>query len=215
MSTMWILVCDSAKARFFEVRGDDAAWQLLAEVFHEGSRRKAAVIEGDRSGSRSPQGGSVHHNALAPASSPKDVEKQHFAHELAKTLDEAKRSSRFRDWVLVAPPHFVGLVVRELTPELEKSLLTKVDKDFNHLERARAEGQTRRRRSAKARPTGPHSKQRRVRAVTASARPPVLRTTADGQSRSARIARALRARPLRAHTRSRVAGGHGAEASAQ
>jgi protein required for attachment to host cells len=131
---MWILVCDSAKARFFEVRGGDAPWQLLTEVFHEGSRSKAASLEGDRSGSRSSQGRSVHHNALAPASSPKDVEKQHFAHELARTLDEAQRSSRFRAWVLVAPPHFVGLIERELTPELEKSLLTKVDKDLNHLD---------------------------------------------------------------------------------
>ena len=134
MSTMWILVCDSAKARFFEVRGDDAAWQLLAEVFHEGSRSKAAALEGERAGSRSSQGRSVHHNALAPASSPKDVEKQHFAHELAKTLDEAHRTSRFHHWVLVAPPHFVGLLERELTHGLDKSLLAKVDKDFNHLD---------------------------------------------------------------------------------
>ncbi len=134
MSTMWILVCDSSKARFFEVRNGDVPWHLLTEVFHEGSRSKAAILEGDRSGSRSSQGRSVHHNALAPASSPKDVEKQHFAHELAKTLDQAQRSSRFHHWVLVAPPHFVGLIERELTPELEKSLLTKVNKDFNHLD---------------------------------------------------------------------------------
>jgi protein required for attachment to host cells len=134
MSTMWILVCDSSKARFFEAPSGDAPWHLLTEVFHEGSRSKAAVLEGDRSGSRSSQGRSVHHNALAPASSPKDVEKQHFAHELAKTLDEARRSSRFHHWALVAPPHFVGLIERELTPELEKSLLTRVNKDFNHLD---------------------------------------------------------------------------------
>jgi protein required for attachment to host cells len=75
----------------------------------------------------------VHHNALAPASSPKEVEKDGFAHTLATTLDQAMRSARFRKWVLVAPPHFLGLMRRELTSELEKHLLTTVDKDLNDL----------------------------------------------------------------------------------
>jgi protein required for attachment to host cells len=75
----------------------------------------------------------VHHNALAPASSPKEVEKQGFAHTLATTLDQAIRSARFRKWLLVAPPHFLGLMRKELTSELVKHLLTTVDKDFNDL----------------------------------------------------------------------------------
>jgi protein required for attachment to host cells len=43
------------------------------------------------------------------------------------------RSARFRKWVLVAPPHFLGLMREELTSELEKHLLTTVNKDFNDL----------------------------------------------------------------------------------
>jgi len=43
------------------------------------------------------------------------------------------RSARFRKWVLVAPPHFLGLMRKRLTSELEKHLLTTVDKDFNDL----------------------------------------------------------------------------------
>jgi protein required for attachment to host cells len=75
----------------------------------------------------------VHHNALAPASSPKEVEKNGFAHTLAATLDQAMRSGRLRKRVLVAPPHFLGLMRKELMSELEKHLLTTVDKDFNDL----------------------------------------------------------------------------------
>jgi protein required for attachment to host cells len=43
------------------------------------------------------------------------------------------RSARFRKWLLVAPPHFVGLMRKELTSELARHLLTTVDKDFNDL----------------------------------------------------------------------------------
>jgi protein required for attachment to host cells len=76
----------------------------------------------------------VHHNALAPASSPKEVEKGHFVHTLATMLDQALRSRRFHRWVLVAPPHLVGMLRKGATPELEKHLMATVDKDLTHVD---------------------------------------------------------------------------------
>jgi protein required for attachment to host cells len=133
VNNVWVLVCDAAKARVFEIRDGDPTWHAIELVLHEGSRSKASELVGGRSGTRSSEGRSVHHNALAPASSPKEVEKDGFAHTLAKTLDQAMRSARFRKWVLVAPPHFLGLMKEKLTSELEKHLLTTLDKDFNNL----------------------------------------------------------------------------------
>jgi protein required for attachment to host cells len=75
----------------------------------------------------------VHHNAFAPASSPKEVEKGHFVHSLAMMLDQAMRSRRFDRLVLVAPPHVLGMLKKELTPELGKHLLGTVGKNLNHL----------------------------------------------------------------------------------
>jgi protein required for attachment to host cells len=134
MNTVWILVCDSAKGRLFEARDGTAAWTLLETMTHEESRSKASALASDRSGSSSSQGPSVHHNALAPASAPKEVEKAAFAHSLGRTLDEGMRSRRFHGWVLVAPPHFVGLIKKELTSQLEKHLMATVDKDLTNLE---------------------------------------------------------------------------------
>ena len=133
MNNVWVLVCDAAKARVFEIRDEDPTWHAVELVLHEGSRSKASELVGGPSGTRSSEGRSVHHNALAPASSPKEVEKDGFAHALATTLDQALRSARFRKWVLVAPPHFLGLMRKKLTSELEKHLLTTVAKDFNDL----------------------------------------------------------------------------------
>jgi protein required for attachment to host cells len=133
VKNVWVLVCDAAKARVFEIRAGDPTWHCVDLVIHEASRSKASELVGSPSGTRSPEGGSVHHNALAPASSPKEVEKGGFAHTLATTLDRAMRSARFQRWVLVAPPHFLGLMRKELTGELEKHLMKTVDKDFNDL----------------------------------------------------------------------------------
>ena len=134
MNNVWILVCDAAKARLFETRNGEPSWHVVELVMHEESRSKASELVSGPAGSRSSEGGSVHHNALAPGSSPKDVEKDRFAHSLATTLDRALRAARFRKWVLVAPPHFLGMMKKELTAQLEKHLMATVDKDLNDLD---------------------------------------------------------------------------------
>lgn len=134
MKTVWTLVCDSARARLFETRDKDPSWDLLEVFNHDESRSKASELVGDHLGQRSSQGASVHHNALAPASSPKDVEKGHFVHTLVTMLDRAIRSKRFDRWVLVAPPRVLGMLKNELTPELQKHLMATVDKDLTHLD---------------------------------------------------------------------------------
>jgi protein required for attachment to host cells len=134
MNKVWILVCDAARARLFEVQDGDVAWHSVGTFEHPESRNKASELVGDHSGQRSSEGPSAHHNALAPSSSPKEVEKGHFGHSLVKMLDQAMRSKRFDRWVLVAPPHFLGMLRNELTPELRKHLLATVDKDLNHLD---------------------------------------------------------------------------------
>ena len=134
MNTVWILVCDAARARLFETRGDDPSWHPVGTFSHPESRRKARDLVTDHMGRSVAEGGSVHHNALAPASSPKEVEKGHFAHTLATMLDQAMRSRRFHGWVLVAPAHFLGMLKKELTPELEKHLMATVDRDLSHFD---------------------------------------------------------------------------------
>jgi protein required for attachment to host cells len=133
MNIVWVLVCDASRGRLFEVHEGDAPWTLVEAFTHEESRSKASELVGDSSGRSSPQGGSVHHNALAPASSPKQVEQGHFGHTLASVLDQGQRAHRFSKWVLVAPPHFLGLVKKEVSSELTKHLMVTVDKDYTHL----------------------------------------------------------------------------------
>jgi protein required for attachment to host cells len=133
MNTVWVLVCDAARARVFEIRNEDPIWHPVGVFDHVESRSKTSALAGDHLGQRSPEGAGVHHGALAPASSPKEVEKAHFGHGLARMLEQALRARRFLRWVLVAPPQFLGMLRNELTPELAKHLMATVDKDLTHL----------------------------------------------------------------------------------
>jgi protein required for attachment to host cells len=134
MRSVCVLVCDAAKGRLFEARDGASGWTLLETMAHDESRARASELGSDRPGSRSSEGASVHHDALAPASTPKEVEKEHFAHSLAGRLDHRSRSGHLEAWVLVAPPHFVGLIKKSLTPELAKRLMATVDNDLTGLD---------------------------------------------------------------------------------
>ena len=133
MNTIWVLVCNASRGRIFEILEPAADWKQIDVFAHGESRQHVEEIVSDRAGSKSSLGGSSHHGALAPSTDPKDVEKAHFSHSLARSLDHAMRDNRFKAWVLVAPPQFLGLLRAELTPELKKHLITSVDKDLTHL----------------------------------------------------------------------------------
>ena len=134
MNTVWILVCDSSRARIFEVLDGESVWRVVEVLGHAESRSKASELVSDHSGQRSSEGASTHHNALAPSSDPKEVEKGRFIHSLATRLDEAMCARLFHRLVLVAPPHTLGLLRAELTRELEKHLMATVDKDLTHFD---------------------------------------------------------------------------------
>jgi Protein required for attachment to host cells len=108
MNSVWVLVCDSGAGRLFETRDGDP-WTLVETLAHD-------------------------NGPLAAKGEPKEIDKVFFAQLIVKTLDQALRAQRFNRWVLVSPPHFIGMVKKELTRELEKHLMATVDKDFTSVE---------------------------------------------------------------------------------
>jgi len=132
MNNVWVLVCDAARARIFAV-SEESPWHLVESFRHDEGRSKVSELASDRAGRSSPRGGSVHHNALAAPSSPKEREEGHFVQTLATFLEQGALSHRFHRWVLVAPPHMLGLLKGTQSPELAKRLLATVDKDLTEL----------------------------------------------------------------------------------
>ena len=123
MNTVWLLVCDAAHARVFEIQSDvngvATKWESVQTFEHVESRQRDKELVSDA--------------ANTQASSPKEVEKDHFKHQLVGFLDQAMRSHKFKHLVLCAPPQFLGKLKSELSSELKKHLLSTVDKDLTHL----------------------------------------------------------------------------------
>ena len=91
---------------------------------HLESREKGSLLASDRTGKvQSSRGG----RGIGDSSAPKDYEAERFARELAQALNDGRAVNAYRHLVLVAAPHFHGL----LNSQLDEKTRTMVGKDIN------------------------------------------------------------------------------------
>ncbi len=136
--TAWILVSDASRAKLLsaEVREDD--WSSVEQFDHPEGRELSREIAPSSPPGRAQQshatGGS--RSSLEQHTSPKEAEAERFAHKLSAYLEHAIAERRFDYLVLVAPPHFLGLLKGVLGRQAAKHLRTTVGKDLSMLDAA-------------------------------------------------------------------------------
>lgn len=126
----WILVADASRGRIFASSKKGTSWKLVEERDHPESRMKNREINMKEQGRTRQSFGAGHRPAMEPDTEPKEVEAEHFAHELAQRASDGLKHNAFSGLVLVAPPHFLGLLKDSLDPQASKHLLATVDKDY-------------------------------------------------------------------------------------
>jgi protein required for attachment to host cells len=71
---------------------------------------------------------------MAPTTPPHEVEAEKFAHSIAKLLEQGCGAKAYDRLLLVAPPHFLGLLRSTLTPKVAKHVELSLDKDYTDLD---------------------------------------------------------------------------------
>lgn len=136
--TAWILVSDASRANLYsaELREDD--WSLVKAFEHPEGREMSREIEATSPPGRGQQGKAQggRRTALEPRTWPKEAEAQRFAQQLANYLEGSIASRQFDYLVLVAPPHFLGMLKGSLGRQAEKHVRAAVDKDLSTLDAA-------------------------------------------------------------------------------
>lgn len=125
----WILVADASRARLFASEGHGKPWHLLEDLVHPGSRLKGEEIMADRPG-RVALGASGARSAMEPHTNPRELEEEHFAHELGHKLRDGHGHNAYQELVLVAPPHFLGLLRKAIGDQVSKHVKASLDKDL-------------------------------------------------------------------------------------
>ena len=71
---------------------------------------------------------------MSPSTPPHEVEAERFAHTVAKLLEGGLDSNDYERLLLVAPPHFLGLLRSALSSHVAKHVEGSLDKDYTELD---------------------------------------------------------------------------------
>lgn len=134
----WIVVSDASRARLFMKDAGSSQWVKFEELDHPPSRWRAKDLVTDRQGRNSTSSGRTGktRQTTSPTTSPLEVEEQRFAHQLGKLLNDAHAQNAFDQLVLIAEPHFLGLLRQELAARVHKSIYATINKDYAGLDEA-------------------------------------------------------------------------------
>jgi protein required for attachment to host cells len=138
----WIVVTDASRARLFAANGHNEPPKLIKHLRHEQSRQKGSAVTSDKPGrSQRRAGPGRFSSANESKAEPKDIEATHFAHELARLLDDARNRRQFDRLAVAAPPQFLGLLRSTISPQVKKHLARCIDKDYTKEDARKLSGQ--------------------------------------------------------------------------
>lgn len=139
----WILVADASQARLFAGRKKNEPWTLIQTLEHPESRAKNHELITDRPGRTQQSGGTPSSPDTASpgkgsrsgmeVEEPKHVEQKHFAQLLADMLAKGVLERACEALMVVAPPHFLGLLRERFTDPVQKVLHSTIDKNYTAL----------------------------------------------------------------------------------
>ena len=132
MKKYWIVVANSAQARFFEEAARGGSLEEIATLVHPEGRMKAQEIDADRPGRSFESAGALRHGMSREV----DAKKQSvlgFARHLATHLDDARKKGELQRMILVAAPEFLGMVRQEMNAETAALMEQSFDLDLGSM----------------------------------------------------------------------------------
>ena len=125
----WVIVASAARARIFEEAGRTKPWDEVMDLVNSDGRLLRQDMISDKPG-RVVDGARGQHHTMDPAADPKEEAARSFARELAEELKSALNDRRCEQLILVAPPHFLGLLREQADDRLARAVKAEITKDL-------------------------------------------------------------------------------------
>jgi protein required for attachment to host cells len=137
MDANWIVAANAGRARFFALPKPGEPMQEVFDMVNTNARQRELDIESDSLG-RHAAAGSRHGTGMAgttsndyqPHRTPKQHEAELFARDVAGYLLKACHEGRFRKLSLVASPEFLGVLRKQLDPQVASKIETEINRDY-------------------------------------------------------------------------------------
>ena len=133
MNSTWLIVADNSRARFFSMESRTGPIEETKSIVHAEARLHEQNMTSDLPGRGSGKGGEGLH-AYQNKVSPKEQENINFAREITAELDKARKENKFKQFVLVAAPEFLGKLRDQMSPQTHKLVSFELAKNLTHLD---------------------------------------------------------------------------------
>ncbi len=132
MKLTWLVVADNSKARIFKVDSRMGPIEEIESIVHTEARLHEQKMTSDLPGRGNGNGGAGGH-AYQDEVSPKEQENINFAKKIANELDVARKNDKFKQFVLVAAPGFLGNLRKQFNVQTQKLACFELAKNLSHL----------------------------------------------------------------------------------
>ena len=130
--TRWYLIANRSEAKIYQDRPKHH-FEFVLKLENPEGRLSESELDSDRPGrgysSASTRLGTISHG-LDKTSVHHEVTAKRFASEIAKVLESGAHDGRFRDLVLVAEPHFLGLLRAVITTKVKNRIEMEIIREF-------------------------------------------------------------------------------------
>ena len=125
MKNVWVVVANASRAFFYASSKADPDLQLIKKLYHPEGKLKETELGPDQPGHN--QKGSYE-----PHTSAKELEKEHFVKQLCEEMEHGRVSNTYTAIIVIAEPHFYGLIHRLAPHQVQKLIQNHFPKDYAH-----------------------------------------------------------------------------------
>jgi protein required for attachment to host cells len=120
MKIKWIVLANASVAHVYEIDHNNSldSIKLVTTLLHPDGRKQDQDLVADKQGHY--QTGEPARGAYSPHTDPKAVETERFAKEIADLLEKNRNSETYTSLILIAAPHFYGLLKQHFHKPLER-----------------------------------------------------------------------------------------------
>jgi protein required for attachment to host cells len=131
MGPVFIVIADSVRARIYDQQARGAPLNLVTDMAHPASGLHNQDLVTDKPGAVRSGNTSVGFAGAHP--SPKEQEQTRFAHDIARHIEHARASGRFKELVLVMGPRMLGQVKHGLSDITKGQIARVIESDIARL----------------------------------------------------------------------------------
>jgi protein required for attachment to host cells len=130
---IWVVNSDTTTCHIYYYKKKPPKLELLQEIKHpEIKLKKSEYFTSDKSGCYKGRGlGSG--GSFSQRTDPKEVEIDNFAREIARALNDDRKTNAYKKLIIIMPPHMNGLLFLHLDQHVRKLVANNIQKDYQHL----------------------------------------------------------------------------------